>query len=46
MSETDRIRARLLFKTLIHPEGLGATFQVFVQHKGIERPKLTGLAPL
>ncbi len=46
MSETDRIRARLLFKTLIHPEGLGEIFQVFVQHKGIARPQLTGLLPL
>jgi SAM-dependent MidA family methyltransferase len=46
MSETDRIRARLLFKTLIHPEGLGEIFQVLVQHKGIAQPQLTGLLPL
>jgi SAM-dependent MidA family methyltransferase len=45
-SEVDRIRARLLLKTLIHPEGMGETFQVFVQHKGIEMPRLTGLAGL
>lgn len=46
MNETDRIRARLLFKTLIHPEALGETFQVFVQHKGVAQPQLTGLLPL
>ena len=45
-SEMDRIRARLMLKTLIHPEGMGETFQVFVQHKGIEAPRLTGLAAL
>jgi SAM-dependent MidA family methyltransferase len=45
-SEVDRIRARLMLKTLIHPEGMGETFQVFVQHKGIEAPQLTGLAGL
>jgi SAM-dependent MidA family methyltransferase len=44
--EVDRIRARLMLKTLIHPEGMGETFQVFVQHKGIEAPPLTGLAGL
>lgn len=42
-SEVERIRARLLLKTLIHPEGMGETFQVFVQHKGISEPRLTGL---
>jgi SAM-dependent MidA family methyltransferase len=47
-SEVGRIRARLLLKTLIHPEGMGETFQVFIQHKGIEheRTALTGLAGL
>ena len=40
-SEMERIRARLMLKTLIHPEGMGETFQVFVQHKGIEEPRLT-----
>ena len=39
-----RLRGRLLLKTLIHPEGMGETFRVFVQHKGIEAPVLTGLA--
>lgn len=46
MSETEQTRARLLFKTLIYPEGMGETFQIFIQHKGIERPQLSGLDPL
>jgi len=45
-SEAERVRARLLLKNLIYPEGMGETFQVFIQHKGIERPQLTGLEPL
>jgi SAM-dependent MidA family methyltransferase len=43
-SELDKLRARLLLKNLIHPEGLGEKFQVLIQHKGIENPKLTGLS--
>jgi SAM-dependent MidA family methyltransferase len=45
-SEAEKLRVRLLFKTLIHPEGMGETFHVFAQHKGIERPTLTGFEPL
>ena len=45
-SETDRVRARLLLKNLIHPEAMGETFQVLIQHKGIAAPPLTGLQPL
>jgi SAM-dependent MidA family methyltransferase len=45
-SEIEKIRGRLLLKTLIHPEGMGETFRVFVQHKGIHAPRLTGLAGL
>jgi SAM-dependent MidA family methyltransferase len=45
-SEIDKIRGRLLLKTLINPEGMGETFRVFIQHKGIEAPVLTGLAGL
>ncbi len=45
-SEVERIRARLLLKNLIYPEGMGETFQVFIQHKGIAAPRLTGLEPL
>lgn len=44
--EKQRSRARLLFKTLIYPEGMGETFQVLVQHKGIEAPWVLGLEPL
>jgi SAM-dependent MidA family methyltransferase len=43
-SEVERLRGRLLLKTLIHPEGMGETFRVFIQHKGIAAPLLTGLA--
>ncbi len=43
-TEVEKLRARLLLKNLIHPEGLGEKFQVLVQHKGIEEPKLTGLS--
>lgn len=45
-TEGDQARARLLFKTLINPEGMGETFQVLVQHKGIESPRLIGLQSL
>jgi SAM-dependent MidA family methyltransferase len=45
-TETDRLRARLKLKTLIFPEGMGERFQVFIQHKGIEAPQLTGLHPI
>jgi SAM-dependent MidA family methyltransferase len=45
-SEVEKVRARLMLKTLIHPEGMGETFYVFVQHKGIVQPELTGLLPL
>ena len=46
MSETERQQRRLLFKTLINPEGMGETFQVLLQHKGIERCNLAGFEPL
>jgi len=46
MNEQQQTRARLLFKTLIYPEGMGETFQVLVQHKGIESPRLAGFDPL
>lgn len=45
-SEVERIRARLMLKSLINPEGMGETFQVFIQHKGIDRPLVTGLTGL
>jgi SAM-dependent MidA family methyltransferase len=43
-TEVERLRARLLLKTLIFPEGMGETFRVLVQHKGVEAPAFTGLA--
>jgi SAM-dependent MidA family methyltransferase len=46
MSESQQTRARLLFKTLIYPEGMGETFQILIQHKGVEHPHLSGLDPL
>ena len=45
-SETERVRARLLMKNLIHPEGMGETFSVLIQRKGIAAPRLTGLEDL
>jgi SAM-dependent MidA family methyltransferase len=46
-SETDRVRAQLQLSSLIHPEGMGQTFQVFIQQKGIKsKTPLIGLAPL
>ena len=44
--EVERIRARLKLKTLINAEGMGERFQVFIQHKGVAEPNLTGLAGL
>jgi SAM-dependent MidA family methyltransferase len=45
--ETDRVRAQLQLSALIHPEGMGETFQVLIQHKGIaSAAPLIGLAPL
>ncbi len=43
-TEMEKLRARLLLKNLIHPEGLGEKFQVLIQHKGIANPQLTGLS--
>lgn len=46
-SETDRVRGQLQLSSLIHPEGMGETFQVFIQQKGItSATPLIGLAPL
>ncbi len=43
-TEMEKLRARLLLKSLIHPEGLGEKFQVLIQRKGIASPALTGLS--
>ncbi len=46
-SETDRVRAQLQLSSLIHPEGMGETFRVFIQQKGItSTTQLIGLSPL
>jgi SAM-dependent MidA family methyltransferase len=45
-SEHDKIAARSQFKTLIHPEGMGETFKVLVQEKGINSVRLAGFKPL
>ncbi len=45
-AEAARVRARLLLKTLIFPEGMGETFSVLIHSKGISNASLTGLAPL
>jgi SAM-dependent MidA family methyltransferase len=46
LSEAEQAQRRLLFKTLINPEGMGETFQVLIQHKGIDPGNLAGLQPL
>jgi SAM-dependent MidA family methyltransferase len=46
MKEAEQTRRRLLFKTLINPEGMGETFQVLVQHKSVVSADLAGLQPL
>ena len=42
----DQLAVRLAFKQLIHPEGMGETFKVLVQAKGVGGATLSGLAPL
>ncbi len=42
-SEMEKTRARLSFQNLVNPEGMGETFRVMIQQKGIEAPRLTGL---
>jgi SAM-dependent MidA family methyltransferase len=45
-SEHDKTAARSLFKSLIHPEGMGDTFKVLAQHKAMEGTRLAGFEPL
>ena len=45
-SEKENVRARLAFKSLLHPEGMGEAFSVLIQHKHLPVPKLSGLEPL
>jgi SAM-dependent MidA family methyltransferase len=42
-SKNEKIAARSQFKTLIHPEGMGETFKVLIQQKGIDLVTLAGL---
>jgi SAM-dependent MidA family methyltransferase len=35
-TESQRTKARLQLKTLIHPEGMGERFQVLIQRKGVD----------
>jgi SAM-dependent MidA family methyltransferase len=45
-SEAGRLQACLQLKCLIHPEapaGMGTILKVLIQHRGLERPCLTGL---
>jgi len=42
-SEMETTRARLSFQNLVNPEGMGETFRVMIQQKGIDAPRLTGL---
>jgi SAM-dependent MidA family methyltransferase len=41
--EGESLNERLTIKNLILPGGLGETFKVLIQHKGIDRPELEGL---
>lgn len=43
LSEIEQTKARNAFKMLIHPEGMGETFKVLIQHKAVNAPVLTGL---
>jgi SAM-dependent MidA family methyltransferase len=45
-SEHEKMATRSQFKTLIHPEGMGETFKVLIQQKGIDSVTLAGLQPL
>jgi SAM-dependent MidA family methyltransferase len=47
MAEIDALRLRLSLKHLIEPDmGMGEVFKVLIQHKGMEQPRLDGLADL
>lgn len=44
LGEIDSLKLRLSLKHLIDPEvGMGETFKVLIQHKGVEDPRLDGL---
>jgi SAM-dependent MidA family methyltransferase len=41
--EKDALNERLTVKNFILPGGMGETFKVLVQHKGLDKPQLEGL---
>jgi SAM-dependent MidA family methyltransferase len=45
MNDAQRFQARHDFTSLIHPDGMGETFSVLIQHKGISTPSLASLQP-
>ena len=44
--ELERLRSQMQLSSLIHPEGMGETFQVLVLRKGVTDVPLTGLMPV
>jgi SAM-dependent MidA family methyltransferase len=46
MSSSDSMMDRLTMKHLILPGGMGDTFKVLIQHKGVDPVQLTGLREL
>ena len=42
-TEAEKLQARLQLKRLLYPGGMGRTFKVLVQHRGVLTPQLTGL---
>ena len=45
-SEVKKLKLRQQLKQLIHPEGMGETFKVLVQARGVGQVRLSGLRPL
>jgi len=45
-SEREKLSARLALRQLIHPGGMGETFKVLLQGRGVNHPRLSGLQPL
>jgi SAM-dependent MidA family methyltransferase len=43
-SDAERVKARLKLKTLLYPEGMGETFRVLFQGKGVPGGALAGLS--
>jgi len=41
--EVQKLQARLKLKRLVSPAGMGTTFKVLIQHRGVSGLKLTGL---